>query len=105
MTDALLATAVAVLLAALALAALGLLTVVPWSVTVGLAERRGLGPVRWGAASAACGVVGTLVAVQALRTGPRPVAALLGVAAAWAAPLALRAAGPGRLAGARGRHE
>ena len=107
MTDALLATGAALLLAAVMLAVLGALTLVPFVVTVGLAERRSCGTARWGMVSAACSSVGLGAAVVALRHGLGLPVAALGAAATWAAPLALLllGSGGGRLAGVRGRHE
>jgi hypothetical protein len=100
------ATAVAVLLAALALAALAVLTVVPWSVAVTLAERRGLGTARWSLLGGACCLLGLGVAGSAALAG-RPAVAVLGLPVSWAAPLALALLGPAgtRWAGVRGRHE
>ena len=110
------ATLAAVLLAAAALALLGLTTVVPLVVASGLAERRGYGSARWAAVSAACSLAGLGVAAVAVRAGYGPGAAAVGLAATWAAPLALvllgdvrRTSGAGRgaarWAGRRGRHE
>lgn len=107
MIAALLSTGVALLLACAGLAALGLLTLAPFVVAVGLAERRGYGSVRWGAASVLCSLVGLGCVAVALRAGLGLGAAALAAAATWAAPVALLLLGGarGRLAGERGRHE
>jgi hypothetical protein len=106
-TEALLSTAVGVLLAAVGLAGLLLLTVAPCVVAVELAERRRLGSARWGAAAAVCSAVGLGCAAVAVRHGLGTVPAALGALATWTVPLALLVLGAdgGRLAGRRGRHE
>lgn len=106
MTAALASTLVALVLAVLALAGLVLLTVVPWTLAVDLAERRGLGTARWGLLAAGCCVLGLGIAGSAFLAG-KPVVGVLGVPASWAAPLALTLLGPAgpRWAGVRGRHE
>ncbi len=109
MTDALLATGAALALAAVGLAGVLVLTVVPLVVALGLAERVGAGPVRWGAASAAASAVGLGCLLVALRHGLGLVPAAVGALSTWAAPVALvllgGSGGLPRLAGARGRHE
>ncbi len=106
MTAALGATAAALVLAAVAVAGAVLLTIVPWSVTVGLAERRALGTARWGLLGGACCLLGLAIAGSAALAG-RPAVAALGLPISWAAPLALVLLGPAgaRWAGTRGRHE
>ena len=105
MTDALVSTGVAVLLAAAALATLAGLTLGPLVVTLGLAERRGCGTVRWGAASVLASAGGLVVAAAGLHDGLGGVVVFTGLAATWAGPPALLVLGRSRLAGARGRHE
>ena len=107
MSDALLSTGAALLLAAVVLAGVGALTLVPFVVTVGLAERRSCGTARWGLASAVSSLVGLGAAAVAVRHGLGLPVAAFGAAATWAAPLAmlLLGTGGGRLAGVRGRHE
>ena len=104
MRDALLATGAALLAVAGGTAVLLLLTVAPFVTAVDLAERRGLGTVRWGLAAAACSAVGLGCALVALRAGLGPLPVVVGAVATWAGPLALRLLGSdgGRLAGARG---
>jgi hypothetical protein len=106
-TDALLSVVAAVAFAAVVVAVLCLLTLAPFVLAVGLAERHGLGTARCGLAAAACSAVGLAVAGLALRHGLGLVPLVLGVAATWAAPVALVALGSagGRLTGVRGRHE
>lgn len=107
MTSMVLSVVVAVLLAAVATAGLLAVTLAPYVTTVNLAERHGYGPVRWAVAS----VASVLVGLTGLAVGLRAdlaLGVLAGAAAAtWAAPVALVLLGgaPGRLAGARGRHE
>lgn len=107
MSAALLSLLVALVLAAVAVAVLGALTLVPFVLSVDTAEHAGYGTVRWGLASAVCSLVGLGVLYVSHEAGLGPVPELAGLAATWAAPLALRLLGPagGRLAGARGRHE
>ena len=107
MSEVLLSTAAAVALVAVVLAVVLALTLAPFVVAVGLAERRGLGSVRWPLVAALCSAVGLGIAYVALRHGLGPVPVALGAAATWSAPVALVALGSsgGRLAGVRGRHQ
>ncbi len=106
MTGALTATLVALLLATVAVGGAALLTVVPWTVAVDLAERRALGTTRWGLLAAACCLLGLGIAGSAALAG-KPGVAALGLPVSWAAPLALTLLGSAgtRWAGVRGRHQ
>ena len=104
MLDAVAAAAVVALLVAAALALLYALTVVPFLVTVDLAERRGCSTGRWAGLSLAAVLVAVgLVLVGLLAGAPRPlvvVAAFVGFVPAVV--LALRS---DSLGGRAGRHE
>ena len=104
MLDAVVAAVVVALLVAAGLAALYAVTVLPFLVTVDLAERRGCSTGRWAGLSLAAVVVAVGLALVGLRTGaPRPLVVLvLGFAFVPAGVLALRA---DVLGGRAGRHE
>lgn len=106
MIDAALATAAALLIAVAALVSLGLLLLAPGLVTAALAERRGWGSVRWPLAAGLGSVAGLALVLVGLRTGSAPTAGG-GLVVAWLVPGLARVlpARPGRLVGARGRHE
>lgn len=101
------ATAFTAIVAVLLLALAGL-TVVPFVVAVGMAERRGFSATRWGAVALTAAPLGLLLAyVLVTRTGlPWPVG-LLPVVLTWAAPGVLWLfEGTEQLVGGRaGRHE
>ena len=102
MIDALVAAVVVGLLVALALAALYAVTVVPFVVTVDLAERRGCSTGRWAGLSLAAVLAGVGLAAAGVLAG-RPVLVLaLVLGFVPAAVLALR---PDLLGGPAGRHE
>lgn len=103
MLDALLAAVVVAVLVALALAVLYAVTVLPFLLTVGAAERRGLSTGRWSAVSLAAVLLALALALLAERAGvgrPLQLAALL----VGFAPLPVVTSGvlPG---GRAGRHE
>ena len=104
MLDALVAAVVVALLVAAGLAVLSAVTVVPFLVTVDLAERRGCSTGRWAGLSLAAVLLALALALAGLVTGaPRPLLVpVLGVAFVPAAVLALRSAS---LGGRAGRHE
>lgn len=90
-------------LAAVLLAVLGLLTVAPFVVALGVAERRGLDVTRWGLGAAGCVLGGLLFALLAVRADRTVVLVALALAATWLGPV-LAAGVPRRLGGRRGRH-
>ena len=104
MLDALVAAVVVALLVAAGLAVLYAVTVVPFLVTVDLAERRGCSTGRWAGLSLVAGLLAVGLAVAGLLAGaPRPLLVLVpAVAFAPAVVLALR---PDSLGGRAGRHE
>ena len=104
MTDLLLATLALVVLVAVALAVLAALTVIPFVVTLQLAEARRFSLFRWGAISLAGSVFGLLVALAVLRgDGPTALAAVgLPIVAGPALLLLLPTRDP--LGGRAGRH-
>ena len=105
MTDLLLATVAVVLLVALALAVLAALTLVPFLVTLQLAERRRFSLFRWGAVSLAGSVFGLVVALLVLRGGSSPGVAAAVLLPILAAPLLLVLLPPeDPLGGRAGRH-
>lgn len=101
------ATAFTAIVAVLVLALAGL-TVVPFVIAVGMAERRAFSVARWGAVALVVGPLGLLSAYGLVtRTGlPWPVAVLPALLT-WAAPGALwLLEGDEQLLGGRaGRHE
>ena len=102
MLDALVAALVVALLVAVALAALYAVTVVPFLVTLDLAERRGGSTGRWAGLSLAAVLAGVGLAAAGLLAG-RPVLVLaLALGFVPAVVLALR---PDLLGGPAGRHE
>ena len=102
MLDAVVAALVVALLVALALAVLYAVTVVPFLVTVDLAERRGGSTGRWAGLALAAVLAGVGLAAAGLLAG-RPVLVLaLVLGFAPAAVLVLR---PELLGGPAGRHE
>ena len=77
MLDALLSAVVVAVLVALALAALYAVTVVPFLVVVGLAERRRLSTSRWAGAALVAVLLGLALALLAWRAdAPRPLQVL-----------------------------
>lgn len=101
------ATAFTAIVAVLVLALAGL-TVVPFVIAVGMAERRGFSAARWGGVALVAAPLGLLSAYALVeRTGlPWPVA-VLPVALTWAAPAALwlLEGDEHQLGGRAGRHE
>ena len=104
MLDALVAAAVVALLVAAGLAVLYAVTVVPFLVTVDLAERRGCSTGRWAGLSLAAVLLALALALGGLLAGaPRPLLVLvLGFGFVPAVVLALRS---DSLGGRAGRHE
>ena len=104
MLDALVAAVVVALLVALGLAVLYAVTVVPFLVTVDLAERRGCSTGRWSGLSLAAVLLALALAAGGLLAGaPRPLLVLaLAVAFVPAVVLALR---PDAVGGRAGGHE
>jgi hypothetical protein len=102
--DALVAAVVVALLVAVGLAALYAVTVLPFLVTVDLAERRGCSTGRWAGLSLVAVVVAVGLALLGLLAGaPRPLLVLVPVVAfSPAVVLALRSES---LGGRAGRHE
>ena len=103
MLDLLAAVVVVPLLVALGLTALYAVTVVPFLAVLALADRSGLAPGRWAAASLVAVVLGLGLAGLALRAGAARPLALLALAVAFL-PAAVLAAG-GRIGPPAGRHE
>ena len=102
MLDAVVAAVVVAALVAVALAALYAVTVVPFLVTVDLAERRGGSTGRWAGLALAAVLAGVGLAAGGLLAG-RPVLVLaLALGFVPAVVLALR---PDLLGGPAGRHE
>ena len=102
MLDAVVAAVVVAALVAVALAALYAVTVVPFLVTVDLAERRGGSTGRWAGLALAAVLAGVGLAAAGLLAG-RPVLVLaLALGFVPAVVLALR---PDLLGGPAGRHE
>jgi len=101
--DLLAAVVVVPLLVALGLAALYAVTVVPFLAALALADRAGLAPGRWAAASLVAVGMGLGLAGLALRAGASWPLALLALAVAFL-PAAVLGAG-GRIGPAAGRHE
>jgi hypothetical protein len=101
---ALVAATVVALLVAAGLAVLYAVTVMPFLVTVDLAERRGCSTGRWAGLSLAAVLIALGLALVGLLTGaPRPLLVMvLGVAFLPAVVLALRS---DALGGRAGRHE
>ena len=84
------------------------MTLVPFVLSLRMAERRGLAQARWGAAVLMTSVLGTLVLALALRRGGASAmaGAVVGALLSYAVPLLLRVADVGPLVGGRaGRHE
>ena len=104
MLDALVAAAVVALLVAAALAVLYAVTVVPFLVTVDLAERRGSSTGRWAGVSLTAVLLALALALVGLLAGaPRPLL-VLALALAFA-PAGVLAARSDSLGGRPGRHE
>jgi hypothetical protein len=102
--DALVAAAVVALLVALGLAVLSAVTVLPFLVTVDLAERRGGSTGRWAGVSLAAVLLALALALGGLLAGaPRPLLVL--ALALGFAPAGVLAARSGTLGGRPGRHE
>ena len=101
---ALVAAAVVALLVAAGLAVLYAVTVVPFLVTVDLAERRGCSTGRWAGLSLAAVLVALALALAGLLTGAPRVLLLVALAVGFvpAVVLALRS---DALGGRAGRHE
>lgn len=102
MLAALVAAVVVALLVALALAALYAVTVLPFLVTVDLAERRGGSTGRWAGWSLAAVLAGVVLAGAGLLAGQRLLLLALLLGPVPAVVLALR---PDLLGGPAGRHE
>ena len=104
MLDAVVAAVVVALLVAAGLAVFYAVTVLPFLVTVDLAERRGCSTGRWAGLSLAAVMVALALAAAGLLAGaPRPLLVpLLAVGFVPAVVLALRSAS---LGGRAGRHE
>ncbi len=104
MLDALVAAVVVALLVALALAALYAVTVVPFLVTVDLAERRGCSTGRWAGLSLAAVLVAVALSLGGLLAGaPRPLLVL--ALAGGFVPAVVLALRSDTLGGRAGRHE
>ena len=104
MLDALVAAGVVALLVAAAMAVLYAVTVVPFLVTVGLAERRGCSTGRWAGLSLAAVLLAVgLALVGVLTDAPRPV--LVGALAVGFVPAVVLALRSQTLGGRAGRHE
>jgi hypothetical protein len=106
--DLVLAALVFPLLVALALAALAVVTLVPFVTALQMARTRCFSTARWGALALGGIGVGLAVAAYAvLREDRSPAWVLLGVPFAYAAPLALLLLEPGHTAvgGRAGAHE
>ena len=105
MTDLLLATLTLVGLVAGALAVLAALTVVPFVVTLQLAEARQFSLFRWGVISLAGSVFGLLAALLVLRGDGSPALAAVGLLPIVAGPVLLLLLPPrDALGGPAGRH-
>ena len=102
MLTALVAAAVVALLVAVSLAALYAVTVVPFLVTVDLAERRGGSTGRWAGLSLVAVLAGVALAAAGLLAGRPVLVVALALGFAPAVVLALR---PDVLGGPAGRHE
>lgn len=102
MLDALVAAVVVAALVAVALAVLYAVTVLPFLVTVDLAERRGGSTGRWAGLSLAAVLVGVGLAGVGVLTGQRLLVLALALGFVPAGVLALR---PDLLGGRAGRHE
>ena len=100
MLDALLAAAVVAVLVAAGLAVLYAVTVVPFLVVVGRAERRGLSTGRWAAVSLAAVPMGLALALLARRADAARLLQVLPLALGYAPALALHLD-----RGPAGRHE
>ena len=106
MSDLLLATLTLVVLVAVALAVLAALTVIPFFMTLQLAEARHFSLFRWGAISLAGSVFGLLVALVVLRGDVPPSLAAVVLLPILAAPALLLLLPPrNRLGGRAGRHQ
>ena len=104
MLDALVAAVVVALLVALALAVLYAVTVVPFLLTVDLAERRGCSTGRWaGLSLAAVAAAVALAAAGVLGGAPRPL--LVVALAVGFVPLLVLALRADVVGGRAGRHE
>ena len=104
MLDALVAAVVAALLVATALAGLYAVTVLPFLVTVGLAERRGCSTGRWAGLSLAAVLLAVGLALVGVLTGaPRPL--LIAAPAMGFVPALVLALRSEVLGGRAGRHE
>ncbi len=104
MLDALVAAVVVALLVALALAVLYAVTVVPFLLTVDLAERRGCSTGRWAGLSLGAVLLGVGLAAAGLVAGaPRPL--LIVALALGFAPAVVPALRSETLGGRAGRHE
>lgn len=106
MLDALVSAVVFALVVAVGLAVLYAVTVVPFLLAVGMAERRGFSTGRWGGL-ALLGVLLGLGLALAVRAADLPrVLQLLALLGVFAAPAALLVLDSGsRLGGRAGRHE
>ena len=104
MIDLLAAAAAFTAVVAFALAALALLTLVPFVLALRRAERRGFDPARWGAVALVGSVLGVGLALVALRSSL--VLLLLAVPLAFAGLLALSVLpADSGIGGRAGRHQ
>ena len=104
MSDLLAAAVAFSAVVALGLAALSLLTLVPFVLALRGAEQRGFDPARWGAVALVGSVLGVGLALVALRSSP--VLLLLAVPLAFSGVLALRVLpSDSRVGGRAGRHQ
>lgn len=105
MTDLLLAAVALTALVAVGLAVLAALTVVPFMVSLQLAEARRFSPTRWGTLALAGSVFGLAVAALILRADSPTALAAVGLLPMLACPALLKLLPPGDpLGGRTGRH-
>lgn len=104
MLDALVAAVVVALLVAAGLALLYAVTVVPFLLAVGLAERRGRSTGLWAGLSLVAVLLGLALALLAWRAGAGRLLTVLALAVGFG-PALLVALRPESLGGPAGRHE
>ncbi|HWH27781.1 MAG TPA: hypothetical protein VNU26_02260 [Mycobacteriales bacterium] len=106
MVDLLLAVIAVAVIVTFACAALMGVTVAPFVVALGFAERRGASPARVGVAALAGSAVALSLALLAWRADAVPPAAALPLLLSWVVPLVVAYAPRGaRFLGQAGRHE
>ena len=106
MVDLLLAVVAVAVIVTLACAALMGVTVAPFLVALGFAERTGASPVRVGAAALAASAAALWLAVVAWRADAVPPAVALPLLLSWVVPVVVAWAPRGaRFLGRAGRHE